>query len=261
MSNRNLHLLASPGFLVGLLLLLLNDFVLKGQFHNAFTGKLSDFAGLFVFSLFWAAFFPRQKTFVWIAIAAFFVFWKSAYSQSLIDAWNGLPFFGIQRTVDYSDLSALLILPLSYRFVERASQISIPRPLIYLISIVSIFAFTATQFSQKASFNDQYVFESSKEELLKRISRLPGEEVMDRFWNADRLKIVFDACTREATVTLQEKENQTTITLIELNNRCPSKVEPEKMRQYFEKEFINKLREESVSKSARVLYIWPVSNP
>lgn len=39
--ERRLEILSSPGFLVGLSLLLTNDFVLKEQFHNAFTGKLS----------------------------------------------------------------------------------------------------------------------------------------------------------------------------------------------------------------------------
>ena len=48
MTDRSVHILGSPGFLVGLLLLLSNDFVFKEQFHNGFTGKLSDFAGLFV---------------------------------------------------------------------------------------------------------------------------------------------------------------------------------------------------------------------
>ena len=45
-------MLTSPGFVVGLSLLLLNDLFLKARFHNPLTGKLSDFAGLFVFPLF-----------------------------------------------------------------------------------------------------------------------------------------------------------------------------------------------------------------
>ena len=51
MTDRSFQILGSPGFLIGLSLLLTNDFVLKEQFHNGFTGKLSDFAGLFVFSI------------------------------------------------------------------------------------------------------------------------------------------------------------------------------------------------------------------
>jgi hypothetical protein len=43
MTDRKLNILASPGFVISLLLLLLNDFVFKTQFHNQLTGKLSDF--------------------------------------------------------------------------------------------------------------------------------------------------------------------------------------------------------------------------
>jgi hypothetical protein len=59
MNDRQLHLLVSPGFLGCLFVLLFNDFVLKQQIHNGLTGKLSDFAGLFVFPLFLTALFPN----------------------------------------------------------------------------------------------------------------------------------------------------------------------------------------------------------
>lgn len=255
------HILGSTGFLIGLLLLLLNDFVLKQQFHNGFTGKLSDFAGLFVFPLFWTAFFPRQKTFVFVSTAALFLFWKSVYAQFLIDGWNSLPFFGIQRTVDYSDLWALLILPFSYRYSNTSPGVQVRSRLIYAIAIVSMFAFTATQFSHKVSYSNQYQFQNSRKELLERISHLPKNDVMDSFWNADALEIRFDSCARMATVTLQERENQTVITLKEIDYQCPSKPRQDEIRQYFEKEFIDKLREEPVSKSAQVLYVWPMSPP
>ena len=258
------HILVSTGFLIGLLLLLLNDFVLKQQFHNGFTGKLSDFAGLFVFSLFWTAFFPRQKTLVFVSTAALFLFWKSVYAQFLIDGWNSLPFFGIQRTVDYSDLWALLILPFAYRYSNTASPLQVRSKLIYPIAIVSMFAFTATQFSHKVSYSNQYQFQSSKKELLERISHLPKNDVFDSFWNADALEIRFDSCTGDATVTLQERENQTVITLKEIDFRCPGKPTQDEMRQYFEKEFIDKLRQEQVSRSAQVTDVWstlPPSSP
>ena len=67
MTDRKLNILASPGFVISLLLLLLNDFVFKTQFHNQLTGKLSDFAGVSAFSLFWAAFFPRRKTLICVS--------------------------------------------------------------------------------------------------------------------------------------------------------------------------------------------------
>jgi hypothetical protein len=253
------QILSTYGFLIGLLLLLLNDFVFKEQFHNGFTGKLSDVAGLFVFPLFWTAFFPRQKRLVFISTAVLFVFWKSVYSQFLIEGWNSLPFFGIQRTVDYTDLWALLILPLSYRYSNTSLGIHVPNRLIYLIAIISMFAFTATQYRKKVSYNNQYQFESSRKELLERVSRLSTNEVMDSFGDADTFEIVFDSCNGEATVTLEERENQSVITLKEMDYRCPGEVRQEEMRQYFEQEFINRLREGPAGNSRQVLYVWPKS--
>ncbi len=113
--RKHLNLFVSLPFLLGLSLLLFNDFYLKAQFHNAVTGKLSDFAGLFIFPLFFVALCPRLSRFIYIATALFFVFWKSALSQPLIDAWNAIAFFLLWRVVDYTDLSALLALPLSSR--------------------------------------------------------------------------------------------------------------------------------------------------
>ena len=258
MTERRLQILGSPGFLIGLFLLLANDFVFKEQFHNAFTGKLSDFAGLFAFSLFWIAFFPRQKTFICVAIGVLFVFWKSAYSQFLINGWNSLPFFGIQRTVDYSDLWALLIVPLSFVYAKVSSAVIVRPKLIHAIAIVSIVAFTATQYSHKESFNNRYPFQSSKKELLERISKLPKDEVSNSFWKGNTFEVRFDSCYGKANISVEEQENQSVITLKEVDYRCPSKPDPELMRQHFEKEFIDKLRAEPVSKSAQIISVWPL---
>ncbi len=47
-----LKYLVSPLFIFVLFLLIINDFFLKAAFHNTFTGKLSDFSGLFIFPIF-----------------------------------------------------------------------------------------------------------------------------------------------------------------------------------------------------------------
>jgi len=255
MTDRSSHILASPGFLIGLSLLLTNDFVFKQQFHNGFTGKLSDFAGLFVFSLFWIAFFPRHKKLICVSTAVLFVFWKSAYSQFAIDGWNSLPFFGIQRTVDYSDLSALLTVPLSYYYSNISTGPRVSSKFIYAIAIVSLVAFTATQYSHKESFHNQYEFQLSRKQLLERMSRLPKDEVHKSFWEGDAFDISFDSCYARASVSVEERENRSVVTLKQLEYRCPTKPTPDDMRQHFEKEFIDKLREEPVTLSPTVLYI------
>lgn len=136
-----------PLFLLALGLLILNDFVLKGYFHNALTGKLSDFAGLFAFSYFLSVFFKNKKNIKWVysLVGLFFVFWKSAYSAGFIHLINQSPLH-IGRVVDYTDLWALLTLPASYfyRISERRSFKIWHPSLKYGIVLMSCFAFVAT---------------------------------------------------------------------------------------------------------------------
>jgi hypothetical protein len=51
-------------FLAALGLLLVNDHYLKAVYHKWFTRKLSDFAGLFVFAVFWTAVFGGRRLLV-----------------------------------------------------------------------------------------------------------------------------------------------------------------------------------------------------
>ena len=259
MNERNLHVLVSPGFILSLALLLLNDFVFKAQFHNDVTGKLSDFAGLFAFSLFWAAFFPRRKTLICVSTALLFVGWKSAHSQPLIDGWNSLPLFDVGRTVDYDDLWALLVVPLAYFYVDVRPKTYAPRKLIYLVAIVSVFAFTATSFSQKYSYNSRYEFQASKKQVLEQMSRFPTSPVSDSFWDGNEFSIMFDDCTDEAMVTIEGIEDQTVIVLKQMHNRCPTKRTEDELREFFEKEFIERLREGSGAPAIQVSRIWAVS--
>jgi hypothetical protein len=242
--------------------LLLNDFVLKQQFHNAFTGKLSDVAGLFIFPLFWTAFFPRLKSSIFISTALAFTFWKSSYSQGLIETWNAFSMFPIGRTVDYTDLLSLSVLPLSALYARRAVFNVLPRSGVYACALIAIIAFTATSYSKTTAYNNEYQFQNSKAEMLDRISRLPLHDVHSSHWetNNDTFEINFDSCNDRAKITLQEKNNQSIITLREIHFRCPSGGDSRAMLEFFEKEFIDKLKEEQVTRSSRVksIWAWPV---
>lgn len=99
-------------FVICLLTLLVNDFYLKTQFHNAVTGKLSDFCGLFVFVCFWSALFPTKKLLVNFLTALLFILWKSPYAQAFIYSFSQ-NFYGIHRVVDITDLFALIVLPIA----------------------------------------------------------------------------------------------------------------------------------------------------
>ena len=177
-------ILFAPLFLIGLFFLLLNDFYLKAQFHNFFTGKLSDFAGLFVFALFWRAFFPKWKTLIFSVIVVFFTFWKSPFSNEFIDWWNSLEIFGIGRTIDYSDLIAFSILPLAWIYSEKYEPLRLPKFsqnfALTAIALVSVFAFTATSPPREnyysEEFNETYKVEKSPVEILKKLQDFETEE-------------------------------------------------------------------------------------
>ncbi len=154
-------LLAMPAlyswpFMISLFLLLVNDFILKAAFSNILTGKLSDFCGLYAFAFFFSKIFPENKKFaVHLITAVLFIIWKSPLSQPFIFLFSNY-LFTIDRVVDYTDLWALLVLPLSYfthakpfdRFYKTIG-----------LSLIALIAFTAT--SQKIPaynfFEPQYL--------------------------------------------------------------------------------------------------------
>ncbi|HWK88723.1 MAG TPA: hypothetical protein VNP72_01960, partial [Longimicrobium sp.] len=99
-------LLLSPLLLASLALLVLNDHVLKAAYGSWLTGKLSDFAGLLAFALFWRALLPRRRMLACAAAGLAFAYWKSPAAQPLVDALNAMG-AGVGRVVDWSDLAAL----------------------------------------------------------------------------------------------------------------------------------------------------------
>jgi hypothetical protein len=133
--------LTSLPFLIGLLLLLANDFILKDYFHNYFTGKLSDFCGLFVFAIFWSTLLPKARGVIFFATAFLFIVWKGPYSQSFINLFSET-LFPIHRVVDLSDLMALLILPFAWKQLDNHPKQTFLSPL--LTAALAIFSFCAT---------------------------------------------------------------------------------------------------------------------
>ena len=111
--------LTHPLALAALALLALNDHYLKAAYHNALTGKLSDVAGVLLLPFFLKAVTRCNN---WLALgitAVFFTWWKSPLSQPAIDAFNGLGLFHAGRVIDYTDLWALLALPLTYLALKK----------------------------------------------------------------------------------------------------------------------------------------------
>lgn len=145
--NNHKNKIIYPGFIIAVLILLINDFVLKTHFHNYLTGKLSDFSGLFALPFFIAVFLPKRKITIYVVTAFLFILWKSPYSETFINIWNNFAPYDISRVIDYSDLIALSILPLSYIYHSKEQPIIINRfkkNAIISISVLSVFSFLAT---------------------------------------------------------------------------------------------------------------------
>ena len=279
--KRDLNLLTAPLFLAGLLLLLANDFLLKFVFHNALTGKLSDFAGLFVFPFFWAVLAPRRRLAVYLLTAAGFVFWKSSSSEPLIDLWNSLGLFGVRRAVDPTDLFALVVLPLSSGYLRRQQRLSTasqPPPALRRFAhcaliLLSLFAFTATQRAGDHMIAEEreYEFRLTRDQLLRHLRndigldvshhRFDGEFVKQsekafgRQWSEeDRNQYSFRTPTKVcndtvyAAVTLHQKGAGSALKVGHLTYNC-NENSPERTRELeaeavraFERDVIEKLR-------------------
>lgn len=242
------RLLSSPGFLTGLALLLANDWLFKPVFHNALTGKLSDFAGLFIFPLFWTALFPRRKTLIFSATAVFFVFWKMPLSQSWLDVWKNTGLWPLARVADAGDLWALCVLPMSWLYSRRAKPTVLPAP---LPLAVAVFAFAATSFYTVETYNKQYVLDFSKNTLRERLLR-------DSVWadfatqftaqNPDTLRIGPSQFPNPGTpafvATVTELDpNRTLVTLLTASNRAPgNKKNRQHMLESFENQFYCRIK-------------------
>ena len=177
--NRTMRLLTSTGFIAAISILLLNDFILKSYFGNFITGKLSDFAGTFAVAIFASAFLSSRTAIFFISLL--FVWWKTPFSQPVIDLINSIGLGPIGRTIDYSDYVALVMLIPAKRYIDSV----ITRPdaagtnfrgfVTILFSAISIFAFTATSFVNERSawIRTHYVFNMTRADFENRIEKLP----------------------------------------------------------------------------------------
>jgi hypothetical protein len=255
-----LSILFSPGFVSGLGLLLLNDFFLKPVFHSWLTGKPSDFAGLFIFPLFFVALRPRFKLPIYLVTAILFLWWKSSLARPWIDWWNHQTGISIGRVEDLTDLLALVALPWSYFYETRLPKKRVSRLAICFVCLLSIFAFTATSFSRvEQNYNDEYQFEVGQEEMVTRIERfneivITWREKMTvvdterirklRLDNPFTCEISFhnnSGAPDSAVVVVSGFKGQSKISLRKIIGR--GKVEPEEWRKYFERQFIEPLRQ------------------
>ena len=176
-------ILSRPLFILALGLLLLNDFYLKYEFSNFLTGKLSDIAGLFLFPYFLSSLRIKWTKTIYIGTAALFVFWKSPFSQEVINLAQTIG-IGFNRVVDHTDLFALFILPLSFGYFQRqiSTEQKISRYLKIPIGILTLFAIWATTLPREKvdlnlTVNEEYELQISKADLFNLIR--PGHAYSD----------------------------------------------------------------------------------
>jgi hypothetical protein len=168
-----LRSLNHPSFVLTLGLLVLNDFYLKYEYHNWITGKLSDVAGLFVFTWFWSSVLPKQHRAVHLFTGIAFTFWKSCYAQPFIDFFSE-NFYCINRTIDPTDLLALAVLPLSYFFKQKVwnpkgwiQNKVVPIPL----TLLTIFSFCATSVPKPSQYFEEPEYVLFRNDGLQQIDR------------------------------------------------------------------------------------------
>ncbi len=146
----------SHGFLIGLSLLLLNDLYLKDHYHNWWTGKISDFAGLFIFPIFLSLLNHKRPLLNYIFTFLLFIFWKTEISTEPINHINEILNLNLFRIIDYTDFIAFSILPFSYYYYLNSSSLRIKQFKPFLIGL-SIFSFYATSAPNMTSENESRI--------------------------------------------------------------------------------------------------------
>lgn len=150
----------NPTFILSLLILLLNDFILKVQFGNFFTGKLSDLGGIIVFTLFLSVFFSKRKIWLYSFVVLFLAFWKSPLSSSTIEFINQFSSLNYVRVVDYTDLYCLFILIPLYFIQFKEQTFTFSKKLIYnTLFLTGIFAMVATTRGNMRDYGYVYIGE------------------------------------------------------------------------------------------------------
>ncbi len=110
MGRRIVH----PAFLGGVAVLAVNDHFLKGWWPGFITGKLSDFAGVFVVAV--LATFVVRRRLVGVVLAGLGF---AAIKVSVEVAELAAPLLGGVTRQDWTDLTALVMVPVAYRYLAQ----------------------------------------------------------------------------------------------------------------------------------------------
>lgn len=221
----NLSLFTRPLFLLGLILLLTNDFYLKSAFPSMLTGKLSDFAGLFIFPYFFSVFFKDQAKYIYLITGIFFFYWKLEIAQPFITFIASITHLPLYRTVDVTDWIALLILPFSYNYFRKEWRITAKANPVFttVIVLISCFSFVATSRAEESTplyelnlnSGKEFIVPYSKEEIIKKYPYLGYDESNE---SNDFFTIKGTAFMLEVVIELKEYDKNNAIIILKKIN-------------------------------------------
>ena len=223
--NQTLTPMRTPLFYLSAALLCCNDFVWKSQFHNALTGKISDFAGIALWVLFWEAWLPQRfRAHLYVMSALFFVWFKSPLSESFLQLLH------LGRVVDYTDLWALLVL-LPLYFLDKKTDFVRWKPTV-AGSVFALFLFGATSPGNQETIpfipcqgQSKYGVKQPKDSILAHIrTRYPTQHTIRTQSNEVLIGFRPNDCEKGISVQFyisSSGADSTTISLNSYTSLCP----------------------------------------
>jgi len=270
------ELILNPYFILGLFILLLNDFYLKYEYGNFTTGKLSDFAGLLIFPMFIAFVFPQLKKHISLITGAAFIVWKTPLFNPILDFINQLLTIRLYRTLDYSDYIALLILLLSHYLINYKENPTLIKSKIvgriskYALLCLALFAFCSTSIPFREIprgtilIDKSYSIKLPKDSVINAIKRLGyncEHKKLDntKFPNTDYYQtdniirkgensIVFDTIANIKYELIELNPNKTKVHIINVTLPKEGNIQNWKTLKFWSKQYSSWLRENLIEK-------------
>jgi len=149
-----------------------------------FTGKLSDFVGLFSLPIFLALVFTKTRKWIASIIGCLFIIWKLPLADPFIAYWNAFNIVEISRAIDYSDYLALTMIPLAHRInisdsilaTRSLLKTSMNQASLATMMILSVVIFCSTSMREPAFpigdilIDDTYqIKDISEESIIKQL--------------------------------------------------------------------------------------------
>jgi hypothetical protein len=240
------------------LALLFNDHFLKTYSPNFITGKLSDLVGLIVWFVFFLCIFPKKGRDILIWTVILFTFWKSPYSQFLIDLIFDILGIKLQRIVDFTDLWALFVLLPVYYFRIEIKELFLGlqtklKYAYYFTAFIAICATSAPDYSIFPNFEFQdakWILPVSKIMVFQK-TQAPRNNNIDTLMNSTIFKVRiegFQNSTNFTTYNIQISldsidKSHSRLTLNKLysynNNTKLKKFTKDKFLAIFQNGFVN----------------------